>query len=431
MNRGETGPPVVVLDDDPTGAQGLAGVTVLLAWTTEEIQAAAKGRRALHLLTNTRSMSAELAYQVTREAAAAAQTALPTAPVILRGDSTLRAHVREEYLGLCDGRLGGRRPPLLLVPALPQAGRVTAGGIHYLVQGGSRTPLHLTEYARDGSFAYQSSRLLAWAEERSGGLFAVGDGLEIPLSELRSRGPAAVAEALGRLAACPRPAVCAPDAENLDDLSLVAAGIERALVDRVESVTRCGPALVGAWTGSAASVPVPAPPASHGILVVFGSYLQASTSQLTRLLDVYPRALVEVDVIKLFSQTPEREIARAASAVDSILKTGPVAVLATPRNRPRETMSLEAGYRIAVNLARVLRVLNASLEVVIVKGGITSAITLRHGVGATAAEVVGPILPGVSLWRPAGKAMPAYVIVPGNVGSTGLLEDVVAKILGR
>jgi uncharacterized protein YgbK (DUF1537 family) len=64
---------------------------------------------------------------------------------------------------------------------------------------------------------------------------------------------------------------------------------------------------------------------------------------------------------------------------------------------------------------------------VVAKGGITSCVTLRDGFGATEADVVGPLLPGVSRWRTEDLD---YVVVPGNVGDEHLLADVVARVLG-
>jgi uncharacterized protein YgbK (DUF1537 family) len=54
-------------------------------------------------------------------------------------------------------------------------------------------------------------------------------------------------------------------------------------------------------------------------------------------------------------------------------------------------------------------------------------VTLRDGLGVRAAEVVGPVLPGVSRWR-AGDL--DYLVVPGNVGDDRLLADLVALVLG-
>ena len=144
---------------------------------------------------------------------------------MLRGDSTLRGHVLEEYLGVRDVVAPSGWPVLLLVPALPSAGRITVGGVHLFDRDGRRTPLHETEYARDGVFAYASARLLEWADERSGGLFRAGAGRELHLDVLRSRGPAAVTEALLALAATGDPVVFAPDAETVDDLDAGRRGI--------------------------------------------------------------------------------------------------------------------------------------------------------------------------------------------------------------
>ncbi len=192
--------PLVVLDDDPTGAQAVRDVPVLFDASPDGLRAAA-GERAVHVLTNTRALAAAEAYAVTRAAAAAAASALPGAPVILRGDSTLRAHVHEEYAAVRDALHPGAQPPLLLVPALPAAGRVTLGGVHRLLVDGAAVPLERTEYARDAHFAYPDARLLAWAEHRSGGALAAAHGRELPLAALRAAdGPERLAAWLAEVA---------------------------------------------------------------------------------------------------------------------------------------------------------------------------------------------------------------------------------------
>jgi uncharacterized protein YgbK (DUF1537 family) len=66
-------------------------------------------------------------------------------------------------------------------------------------------------------------------------------------------------------------------------------------------------------------------------------------------------------------------------------------------------------------------------DVVIAKGGITSAVTLLVGFGKSEADVLGPVLPGVSRWR----ASFDYLVVPGNVGDERLLVDLVDRALGE
>ena len=425
------GIPVIVLDDDPTGVQTLAGIRVLLAWDPARIRAALVGRRAVHLVTSTRALQAERVEPLVGDAVRAALEGAPTARIVLRGDSTLRGHLLEEYLGVRNVIAPTGWPVLLLVPALPSAGRVTVGGVHLFERQGVRTPLNETEYARDGVFSYRSARLLDWAEERSGGLFAAAAGRELPLERLRDDGVAAVAEGLSELAARGVPAVFAPDAETVDDLEVIAAGYRAAVAARGAVIVRCAPTFAGVLAGTAASTPAPLPDEGGGVLVVCGSYVAQTTRQLGRLIATWPRSLVEADVLALAGAASDKEVARLAAEVSAGLRCNPVAVLATPRERPGGTTSLEAGKRIAVNLARVVAALERRPSVLVVKGGITSAVTLREGVGADEADVLGPVVPGVSRWEtrwPDGSPL-AYLVVPGNVGDDGLLEGLVRAIV--
>ena len=150
----------VVLDDDPTGTQAMSDVSVVLDWSDAAVwNCVQSGDRAVHVLTNSRAHSPEEARELIASAAAAARSQYPGARLVLRGDSTLRAHVWEEYDALravvAPERAG---VPLLLVPALPAAGRVTIGGVHLLERDGERVPLDRTEYARDGALAYSRRR---------------------------------------------------------------------------------------------------------------------------------------------------------------------------------------------------------------------------------------------------------------------------------
>ena len=117
---------LVVLDDDPTGVQTLAGIRVLLAWDDPgRIAGALEGRRSVHLVTNTRALEPDEAR--TTVAGGRARGAGAVAGARARRSAATAPCGRtcsEEYLGLCDA-LGRGRPPLLLVPALPSAGRVT------------------------------------------------------------------------------------------------------------------------------------------------------------------------------------------------------------------------------------------------------------------------------------------------------------------
>jgi uncharacterized protein YgbK (DUF1537 family) len=365
-----------------------------------------------------------------RSAAEAAVAGLGSPRLALRGDSTLRAHLLEEYLGLCDAAHPGSTPPLLLVPALPAAGRVTVGGVHLLDRDGVRTPLHETEYADDPSFPYTDARLLQWADDRSQGFFPRACGREIHLERLRAEGPTALESALLELAEAGAPAACAPDAESLDDLELIAEGLRGAEAQGAAIVLRSAPTFIGVLAGNLARRQVDPPSRDGGLLVVCGSWVPTSTRQLAALVEAHPGTLVEVDVAAFASCEPELELARAAAGASRLLQKGALAVLATPRVRPPGTESFEAAQRIALNLAHTAGAVEGT-GLVVAKGGITAHVTARDGLRAHGGLVLGPLVDGVALWRLStgeGRLLP-YVVFPGNVGDDGTLREVVDLLL--
>ena len=289
---------------------------------------------AIYVLTNSRAEEPTAAYRTVFEAATAARDSSMSSPIVLRGDSTLRAHLLEEYLGVRDALAPGRELPMLLVPALPAAGRITVDGVHLIEQDGKRIPLHDTPYARDPQFAYADARIVQWAEDRSGGYFARSASVEIGLNELRTRGSAVVADALLRIADNGSASVCVPDAESQEDLTIIADGLRGAWRSGAEVVVRCAPAFAGAIARNTATRYATPSSARHGLLVVCGSYVPRSTRQLARLVEAHPGVLIEVDVLALAGQAPAVEILRVARAAQDQLAATGLAIVATPRDRP-------------------------------------------------------------------------------------------------
>jgi uncharacterized protein YgbK (DUF1537 family) len=68
-------------------------------------------------------------------------------------------------------------------------------------------------------------------------------------------------------------------------------------------------------------------------------------------------------------------------------------------------------------------------DLVIAKGGITSAEVATRGLGARTATVLGQVEPGISLWQ-LDTGMP-YLVVPGNIGSTDTLTSLVNRLVHR
>jgi uncharacterized protein YgbK (DUF1537 family) len=416
-----------VLDDDPTGTQAMANVSIVLDWSDGAVAGAVLARDpSVHLLTNSRAHTAAEAGAMTASAAAAARAAFGDARLLLRGDSTLRGYVWEEYRAVRD-HVSPAAPgvPLLLVPAFPAAGRVTIDGVHLLERNGERVPLDRTEYARDAHLSYSDARLARWADERSGGQLAAADAVEVPLARLRSvDGAEAVAAAIRTVFRNGRPAVVVPDAETVSDLGVIARGLRLAEAD-TPVVVRCAPAFAAIVTGTAATGLVAPPDTAGGVLVLCGSFVPTTTAQLAELDRARPGVTTFADVRALAGDGSAREVERLAMEARRLIDEHGLAVVATPRERDPGLVDAASQQRIATAFANVAP--RVAPGVVIAKGGITSAVTAREGLGARTARVIGPVVTGVSLWQlPTG---PSYLVVPGNVGGPGLLAELVSLLL--
>ena len=403
---------------------------MLLDWDAERVGAALAGRRAVHLITNSRALPPDRVEPLVSDAARVAREAAADARIVLRGDSTLRGHLLEEYLGVRSVVASGRWPVLLLVPALPAAGRITVDGVHLFVRDGVPTPLHETEYANDGVFATTAPVCSTGprSEATACSVQATAPSSRSPRCE--PAGQAVVSDALCGLGGRGRPAAFGPDAETEGDLAVIAAGLAAAQAKGCEVIVRCAPAFAGVLAGTTAREPALLP-GGERVLVVCGSYVPQTTRQLARLRDAYPDAVLEADVGALVDGDHEAEARRLCRLASELLDRIGLAVVATPRERPGTALSLEAGDRVAAGLAGVVTGIVPHPDVIVAKGGITSAVTLRDGVGAAEAEVVGPVEPGVSRWSarwPGGEPLD-YLVVPGNVGDDELLARLVAGIV--
>ncbi|MEX2532685.1 MAG: four-carbon acid sugar kinase family protein [Nitriliruptoraceae bacterium] len=424
---------LIVLDDDPTGTQLVTDVPVLLDAFNDTARASAFASNppAVHVVTNSRAAEPTTVTKLIRDTLNTLADVAPTNPVLLRGDSTLRAHLLEEYVGVCQARHAGTTPPLLFVPALPSAGRITKNGVHLLERDGTETPLHATEYATDGVFTYTDAHLLRYAQQRSDGFFQAQDGVTCATKDLETGGATYVCEILTRLAESHKPAVFAPDVTELLHLGIIADGLALATANGVPVVVRAAPAFAAVHAGTLAQQLIEVTPA-NGIIVMVGSYVPTTTRQLAHLAKTRALQVIEADVIALAAdeQTAQAESMRLANAIDGALTTGGLAVVATPRTRPNETINLAAGERIATNFAATLRHVTATFDALIAKGGITSTLTAQIGLNAAHAHVVGPVITGVSQWQIKRDRLPAvaYFVVPGNVGDDACLTDLVALL---
>lgn len=451
---------LVVLDDDPTGTQSVADLPVLTRWDIEDfIWAFGQSKPAVYVLTNTRSLDpAEAAArneEVVRNALAAAggsDGAGLRLGFVSRSDSTLRGHypLEPDVIAATVLEVSGEKTDgVVLVPAFPDAGRVTIGGVHYMrgtgEGAGTLIPVSETEFAKDATFGFTNSNMAKYVEEKSQGRFAADSVIVLDLNIIRaSTDPQATAKAIAdAIAAATDSTPIVADIVTENDLRALSLGLEEAERRGKKLLYRVGPPFGRARIGqeirtelSAAEAYAGNTPSEAGGLIVVGSHVGVTTRQLKALTEQHSAArIVEIDVEKLLSGSADAHLDQTVDAIVEALHGGDVIVhtsrLLIKTDSPAESL------RIARTVsAAVVAVVNRTLKTfpprfVIAKGGITSSDVAAHGLEIRHAIVRGPMLPGiVSLWEPVdgpAKGIP-YIVFAGNVGDDQSLADVTRKL---
>jgi uncharacterized protein YgbK (DUF1537 family) len=464
-SNAETPRVLVVLDDDPTGTQSVADLPVLTRWDVEDfIWAFGQSKPAVYVLTNTRSLDpAEAAArneEVVRNALAAAGSPdTLRLGFVSRSDSTLRGHypLEPDVIAATVAAVSGEKTDgVVLVPAFPDAGRVTIGGVHYMrgtgEAAGTLTPVSDTEFAKDATFGFATSVMADYVEEKSGGRFAADSVIVLDLNTIRAGASAenpadgaqisanAIADAI-EAATDSTPIVADIVTEN--DLRALSLGLEEAERRGKKLLYRVGPPFGRARIGqeirtelSGAEAYTGNTPSEAGGLIVVGSHVGVTTRQLKALTEQHSAArIVEIDVEKLLGADADGHLDRTVDKVVEALRSGDVIVhtsrLLIKTDDPAESL------RIARTVsAAVVAVVNRTLKTfpprfVIAKGGITSSDVAAHGLEIRHAIVRGPMLPGiVSLWEPVdgpAQGIP-YIVFAGNVGDDQSLANVTRKL---
>lgn len=434
----------IVLDDDPTGTQSVTGLPVLTRWSQDDFAwAFEQNTAAVYVLTNSRSLDEDTtrtrSIEVVRAATSAASAADKRVRFVSRSDSTLRGHfpLETDVLTRELVQIDEQRPAyIVLIPAFPDAGRITVHGVHYWVVDGEATPVAETPFAKDATFGYASSHLGEWVEEKTAGGIPAADVVMIPIETIRS-GVDAVVQVLRGV---PEGSVIAPDVIVEEDMRVIALALLRLETEGKIPLLRIGPPYMRAHIGQEIATPIDPVDVEFtntgGGLVVVGSHVPLTTSQLDHLVESRPDTVtIELDARTLLSDRRDLHLEQQVAAAVAAIQDGTIIVhtsreLITGRDADD---SLDIARKISSALVDfVARMLEAAPpRFVIAKGGITSSDTASEALGIARGTVVGPMLPGiVSLWQPrTGPALGIpYVVFAGNVGDTTSLTEVVGKL---
>jgi uncharacterized protein YgbK (DUF1537 family) len=442
---------IAVLDDDPTGSQTVHDVSVVTVFDDAEYAAGlANPGDTCFILTNTRSLPQDAAVELNSAVAGSlftlGENLRTPVEVVSRSDSTLRGHVVAE-IGAIDAarrRVSGSGfDGVLLIPAYFEAGRFTAGDIHWAYVGGEPIPVGASEFAQDATFGYSSSNLRDFVAEKSGGTITPDQVHSISLTDIRAGGPDRVAEILGGVT---DGAFVIVNATDYADLDVVVLGLLAAQQDGKSFVYRCGPSFPQVLAGLDPQEPLNAQqiwpagnPGGHGLVVV-GSHVGLTSRQVAKAQERGGMLEAELHVPTLTDPARrDAHVAEVGAQVAEALATSDV-LLFTSRTLVRggdADDSLAISRNVSTAVIEVVRAaLAAHPSWVVAKGGITSHDVAVRGLGIRRAEVLGQLLPGmVSVFRPIEAAPEAvgtpYVVFAGNVGNDDTLADVVDLFTGR
>jgi uncharacterized protein YgbK (DUF1537 family) len=354
---------------------------------------------------------------------------------VCRSDSTLRGHFPTEIDAVARvlRRFSpGASPARIFAPQFFEAGRLTTGDTQYMYDGPRLIPTSESEFARDSRFAYSTSRLPDYIEEKSAGKIRSEAVASISAEFLEAAAEEEIEQALPSGDGTSYTVV---NAERYGQLDRFAAALRRAAAAGREFLIQSSSSLPRSLSGIGRQPPLDAGISRHSGpgLVIAGSHVQKTTRQLHELLKEPAVEGLEIDVSRLL-EDPEREDRHIRSRIETTAGRGASPALFTSREELRfadEQESIRAGTRIAHFLSRTVRTLPFSPSFLIAKGGITSYEILVRGLEISRARVLGQILPGVPvIAAPETSLFPGmpYVIFPGNVGKDEALREAFRRL---
>ena len=402
---------LVVLDDDPTGIQTVHGCLLITQWDEQHVREAFEDEEPFfYILTNTRAMTREEAADVTRSAMEMVlqvnQDYGYRLIIVSRSDSCLRGHfpLETDVMRQClvaHGYSVYEKTPFC--PAFIEAGRITIDGVHYMKDGERLIPVSETEFARDNVFAYHTSVLRDYIQEKG----ANPDDYEIV------------------------------NAQGYDELYRFAQHLTSDIIPQTSSlVIRSSSSLPKAISGIA-DIPLldrsilspqtanPSPLAP-GCFVV-GSHVKKTTQQLDHLLQAEGTCAIEVDVQRILDDAALL-MSETLDTIRQVVEMGLTPVIYTSRQEIRlddANQRQRLGQQVSDFLVDIVYRLPFTPSYLVGKGGITSNDILTKGLGIKSARVLGQIINSVPCVMT--HDFP-YIIFPGNVGNEDSLREVYLKL---
>ncbi len=425
---------IVVLDDDPTGVQTVNGISVYTDWTAQSIAAGfAEENRMFFILTNSRAFAESKTRAEHKKIAENICAAADRDFIIIsRSDSTLRGHypletqMLRETLEAHGQKIDGE----ILMPFFKEGGRFTIGNVHYVQEGDYLVPAAETEFARDKTFGYGASNLAEYVAEKTRGAFKKSAVTCIGLDELRGGDVDKISARLENVNDFNKIIVNAIDYVDVEIFSLA---LIKAMASGKNFLFRTAAAFTKI-IGGVADKPLLTRAEliddknPNGGLIIVGSHVKKTTSQLDELKKIPSVAFIEFDVSDL--NAVDKIIRRA----EENISRGQTTALYTSRkvlDFGNAEKNLAASVNISDALTGIVNRLNVRPKFLIAKGGITSADVGTKGLGVKKALVLGQVAPGIPVWKIGSESKfpgMSCIIFPGNVGAVDTLRKIVETL---
>jgi uncharacterized protein YgbK (DUF1537 family) len=384
---------IIVLDDDPTGTQTIHQVPVLTVWDVEEItEEIERGTALFYILTNSRSMMVAeadaLHLEIGENIRAAFEKCNKAFIIISRGDSTLRGHYPNDISSIAVG-LECNEFHTAIIPAFFEGGRYTLNDIQYVMEKDELIPAAETSFAADKAFGYKNSDLKKWIEEKTKGTKKAAEVVSFSLDELRTN---SVEMLSNKIQAMPTATTCIVNAADYYDL-------EKFTLAYLQSdaifIFRAAASFVKAISGTASKELLTKDELvnagnNNGGLIIVGSYVPKTTSQLTALKGNKKLAAIEVSVDKILKN--EFEVTGIVNAIEQYIHNGKDVVVFSSRilkTGNDEPESLAIGNKVADFITAVVAQLQSIPKFIIAKGGITSSDIATKALNIKRAIVIG------------------------------------------
>jgi D-threonate/D-erythronate kinase len=416
---------VLVVADDLTGANATGARFARAGLTTASVTAAdaVAGVVRTHdvVVTSTSSRHVEPG-EAARRVEAAIEATGPVALVVKRTDTTLRGNVGSE-LAAALARVRDRHPEAraLFVPAFPEAGRITVGGLQ-LVDGVAvaRSPA-----GRDHLTPVTSSRVADIVRQQTDLVVR-----EVHLDVVQDEDDVLV-HALGRDGDHRAGDVLVVDATDRRDLNAIARAAARCVEEHgahwlVVDPGPFGPELalalgLGAFPAAEpgeAATPADAPP----LLVVAGSVTRATREQLVALEHVHDATFLDLDVASFEEHDVVRELV-------GLLAAAPAGAVVGVRTAASEdqvvTLDREVAEQVPARLGAVVREVLAQRDVggLYLTGGDVTIGVLGE-LGGSGIAIDDEVLPLAVTGRVVGGPHEGLRVVTKG----GLIGDVMAAV---